>query len=89
MNKVNILGVYVDKLDIQEASDKIIDYLKNGERKKCVYTPNSEIIMMAYKDKAFLEILNNADILTADGIAAEILNKTDVELIASAEIQEN
>lgn len=75
MNKVNILGVYVDKLDIKEASDKIIDYLKNGERKKCVYTPNSEIIMMAYKDKAFLEILNNADILTADGIGVVYASK--------------
>ena len=75
MNKVNILGVYVDKLNIQEASDKIIDYLKNDERKKCVYTPNSEIIMAAYRDKDFLEILNNADILTADGIGVVYASK--------------
>jgi len=75
MNKVNILGVWVDKLSIEEASDKILEYLKNGEKKKCVFTPNSEIIMMAYKDAAFCKALNEADILTADGIGVVYASK--------------
>ena len=33
-----------------------------------VFTPNSEIILMAYKDEEFCDVLNSADLLTADGI---------------------
>jgi len=75
MDKVNILGVCVDKLSIEEASDRIINYLENGEKKKCVFTPNSEIIMVAYKDKGFCDVLNDADILTADGIGVVYASK--------------
>ncbi len=75
MDKVNILGVRVDKYTIGEAADKIYEYMKNGDKRKCVYTPNSEIIMMAYKDKGFCEILNSADILSADGIGVVYASK--------------
>ena len=75
MDKVNILGVRVDKYTIEEAADKIIGYMQNGERRKCVYTPNSEIIMMAYKDKSFCDVLNRADILSADGIGVVYASK--------------
>jgi len=68
MDKVNILGVKVTKHTISTASDAIFDFIKNGERKKCVYTPNSEIIMVAYRDEKFRNILNSADLLLADGI---------------------
>lgn len=66
-NKVNILGVNIDKVNIDEAVLKIFDML---EERKChsVFTPNSEIILNAYKDPEFAEILNSADLLTADGI---------------------
>lgn len=75
MDKVNILGVKVDKYTIEEAADKIIDYIKNGEKRKCVYTPNSEIIMMAHKDENFRNVLNGADILSADGIGVVYASK--------------
>lgn len=75
MNKVNILGVMVDKCSIGEASDKIMEFIENGEKRKCVYTPNSEIIMMAYKDSEFCKILNDADLLTADGIGVVYASK--------------
>ena len=68
MDKVNILGVKVSKHTIDSASDLIVKYIKDGERKKCIYTPNSEIIMVAYRDKEFCDVLNRADVLLADGI---------------------
>ena len=37
-------------------------------RNHAVFTPNSEIIYMAYKDAEFCDLLNSADMLTADGI---------------------
>ena len=66
-NKVNILGVNIDKVNIDEAVLKFFDML---DERKChsVFTPNSEIILNAYKDPEFAQILNSADLLTADGI---------------------
>lgn len=67
-NKVNILGVLVDKVTIAQAADKIMSFISEGGETKAVYTPNSEIIMHGYRDASLRDILNNADMLTADGI---------------------
>ena len=75
MEKVNILGVNVSKHTIDSASDMIFDCVKNGKRNVCVYTPNSEIIMMAYRDSGFSKILNDADALLADGIGVVYASK--------------
>lgn len=75
MNKVNILGVKVSKHSVESASDLIIKYIKNGDRRKCIYTPNSEIIMVAYRDKEFCDTLNRADALLADGIGVVYASK--------------
>ncbi len=66
--KVNILGVLVDKVNVDEASDKIMEYIEAKDRVAAVFTPNSEIIMMAYRDEEFKKLLNSSDLLTADGI---------------------
>jgi len=77
MDKVNILGVKVSKHTVDSASDLIVKYIKDGERKKCIFTPNSEIIMAGYRNSEFADLLNSADVLLADGIgvvyAAKIL----------------
>lgn len=65
--KVNILGVKVDKLTLGEAKDAVMGFF-DSEGGKVIYTPNSEIILHASKDAAFREKLNEADLLTADGI---------------------
>ena len=67
MDKVNILGVHVDMANISQATDCIMRFL-DEDKFHAVYTPNSEIIMLAYKDEKFCKLLNNADLLTADGI---------------------
>lgn len=89
MNKVNILGVNVDKVTISEAADKIFGMLSE-ERPHCIFTPNSEIIMLAYKDSEFCEVLNKADLLTADGIgvvyASKILKNPITERAAGYDI---
>ena len=85
MEKVNILGVNVDKTTHSEAVAKILRMLSEpGDH--AVFTPNSEIILMAYKDPEFCEILNSADLLTADGIgvvyASKILRNPVPERVA-------
>lgn len=89
MNKVNILGVKVDRIGINDAADKIFGFLSGNECAK-IYTPNSEIIMMGYNDKNFAKILNEANILTADGIgvvkAAQMLKNPVPERAAGFDI---
>ena len=64
MEKVNILGVNVDMVTIPQAADRIMEFF-NEDRLHSVFTPNSEIIMAAYRDAEFCEILNNADLLNS------------------------
>lgn len=89
MDKVNILGVNVDMTNISESADIIFNFLSE-DRLHRIYTPNSEIIMTAYKDKEFADILNRADLLTADGIgvvyASKILGKPIKERAAGFDI---
>lgn len=88
-NKVNILGVAVDKVNVSGAVDKIMQFL-NEDRLHSVYTPNSEILMAAYKDENFKEVLNKSDLLTADGIgvvyASRILKNEISERAAGYDI---
>jgi len=67
-SKVNILGVRVDKVNVSQATKIIMDYIKSKDRVASVFTPNSEIIMMGYRDKEFRDVLNKSELLTADGI---------------------
>ncbi len=88
-DRVNILGVYVDMVNIRQAADRIMQFFNEPGVHK-VYTPNSEIIMAAYKDESFKELLNNAELLTADGIgvvyASKILKKPIAERAAGYDI---
>ncbi len=89
MSKVNILGVNVDTYNIEDSAERIILFTEK-EGLHTVYTPNSEIIMMAYQDPEFCRILNSADLLTADGIgvvyASRILGKPIPERAAGYDI---
>lgn len=88
-DKVNILGINVSKVTISGAVDKLMQFL-NEDRLHSVFTPNSEIIMAAYKDAEFGEVLNRADLLTADGIgvvyASRILKNPISERAAGFDI---
>ena len=88
-DKVYILGVWVDMVYIPRAAEKIMQFF-NEEGLHKVYTPNSEIIMAAYKKNEFRDVLNNAELLTADGIgvvyASKILGKPIAERAAGFDI---
>ena len=51
-----------------ESSAEYILNLAETDGLNYVFTPNSEMVMAATKDKEFENILNSADLLTADGI---------------------
>ncbi len=86
---VNILGVKIDKVTEKEAFSRAKGFLKKEGVSK-IYTPNPEIIMTAKEDSEFMEILNSADLLTADGIGvvygAKILGTPIPERVAGFDL---
>ncbi len=67
MNKVEILGVKIDNLSLQEVLEKIKLFL-NSQNQHFIVTPNPEFLVASNKDEDFKKILNYADIACADGI---------------------
>ncbi len=64
---VEILGVKVDRITFDEAVNKAESLVK-AKGVSAIFTPNPEIIMAAKDDSEFRDILNSADLCTADGI---------------------
>lgn len=72
--KVNIMDVPINKVTMEEATNKVVTYL-SGDGKHTVFTPNPEIIMEAQEDDEFMKILQEADLVVADGIGVVLASK--------------
>ena len=64
--RVDVLGVEFDRLDLPSAADLILERLDRGER-TFVITANPEFIMLARHDREVAEIARQADIVVPDG----------------------
>ncbi len=71
---INILGVNVSSATVSDAVQLISGAISSGN-KMSVFTPNSEIILSAYKDAQFKNIINSASLCTADGIGVIYASK--------------
>jgi|LSQX01.3.fsa_nt_gb N-acetylglucosaminyldiphosphoundecaprenol N-acetyl-beta-D-mannosaminyltransferase len=74
MEKVNILGVPVDNTDMKGALARVKELLA-GEGVGTVYTPNSEMVVNAVKDREFMEILKYGDLVVPDGIGIVLASR--------------
>ena len=74
IEKIDILGAQIANLTCEEAAEIILKRL-NEKETTCVYTPNSEIIENFRKDTELINLLNSADILTADGAGVVLGSK--------------
>ena len=72
--KVTILQVPFNSLTYQAALDTLLNFLKT-DRNHLVVTPNPEAVMLAGKNKNFLHILQNADLVLPDGIGIMLAAK--------------
>ena len=75
-NKVRILGIDVDNINVDEAGE-ITKQLVESSNKSCkvIVAPNTEFIMMAQKDEEFYNILRGADLATPDSVGVMIGGK--------------
>lgn len=72
--RLNVLGVGVSRCDMRGATDFLMAAL-SGEGLTSVYTPNSEILLHAYKNSDYRDILNRGSLVTADGIGVVYASK--------------
>lgn len=87
--RVDILGVLLDHVNMEQTLNKILTFIKDNGVAKAIFTPNPEFIMMAKEDSEFKEILNHADLVIADGIgvvlASKILSNEHLERVTGFE----
>lgn len=64
--QVTILGTNVHSVSQQEALEIIAEFIASGKPHHII-TANAEIVYQAYHDQTRRQIINNADLVTADG----------------------
>jgi len=74
LEKVNILGIPVDKLTEKEVLEKINDFI-NERRFHLIVTINSENATKALENKKFLDVIKNSDLVIPDGIGIIVASK--------------
>lgn len=74
MNKIRILNVEFDNINMNEAIDKCNKFL-DKDKLSYIVTPNPEIVMEAKEDNQFNKILNEANLVIPDGIGIIIASK--------------
>lgn len=89
VNSVNILGVNVNSVSMEQARDTALGFLESEEL-SVIYTPNSEIIYYASENSEFADIINKADLIVPDGIGvvygAKLLGKPLPERVAGFDL---
>ncbi|MDF2984970.1 MAG: exopolysaccharide biosynthesis protein WecB/TagA/CpsF family [Eubacterium sp.] len=89
---VEIAGINIDDLSMEEAVEKIYEFIES-DKNHAVYTPNAEIMMDGITNKEMKAILNNADMLVADGagvvLASKILGKEVAEKVSGVDLVKN
>ncbi len=68
LNTVNILGTPVTSSSEDDILQYILLRLENKDSKTVIFTPNPEIVVRAYHNKVYQEVLNDADVLLPDGV---------------------
>lgn len=64
--RLEILGIGIDKVNSQQALERIGEFIASGESHQIV-TANAEIIYQASKNEKMRNVINNAQMVTADG----------------------
>ncbi len=93
MEKINILGININNVNMEEALEFCINAIANKDKKSgctAIYTPNSEMLVEAVKDRSFEEVLLKGDLLVPDGIglikAARFYRKKFKEKVAGTKL---
>src|SRR5699024_3396823 len=67
MKRISILNVPFIKIDQEHFVQKLHENIKD-KQKAFVVTANPEIVMLAQRNKSYLQLINDATYVTADGV---------------------
>lgn len=70
---IQIFGVRIDNLSAEETKRKISISIENASRNLFVVTLNPEILLKAYQDGSYKNILNSADLNICDGFGIKLV----------------
>ncbi len=89
---VEIAGINIDDISMEQAIDRIYEFI-GSNKNHAIYTPNAEIMMDGITNREMKTILNNADMLVADGagvvLASKILGKEVAEKVSGYDMVKN
>lgn len=89
---VNVLGIKFSNVNMEQAVKKSVDLI-NNDGNKMIFTPNPEIVIEASKDEKLANIINDADMVVADGIGvvigSKIIGKPLPERVAGYDLVQN
>lgn len=71
---IHIFGVRVDKVNMQEALSRCMEFVHTGSP-HLVVTPNAEILYRARHDPELAAIINGADLVVADGAGVVLASR--------------
>ncbi|MCF6097219.1 WecB/TagA/CpsF family glycosyltransferase [Thermovorax subterraneus] len=74
IRRIEILGVPLDKVTLEQAAQEVERMLDEGNT-KVIVTPNAEIIMAAQKNPALKNAIAASDLILPDGIGVVIASK--------------
>ena len=67
IKKVSIISTYIHNTSYRDACDRVTYWVKNNT--SCyIVAANVHVVMMGYWDRKYREILNNAELVTPDGM---------------------
>jgi len=72
--KIEIVGIKIDNVDMDEAADILAGYL-DLDSCSAVFTPNSEILLEAVTDRELEGVLNSGQLVVPDGIGVVIASR--------------
>lgn len=87
IDSVDILGVRVDKVTLDQAVGTVEGWLDEGHGKHYIVTPNVEFIMAAQKDGEFKKVLNQADLGLPDGFGLKLASDIK-DIVAGVDLME-
>ena len=92
-NKIFLLGVGINNINIQDTLEFIIKGLGKNEKKYYVVTPNPEILVIANANDNYKKVLNNAKLALPDGVgvmlASKFLSKPLGQRVTGVDLVEN
>ena len=88
-DRLNILDIWVDPVNREEAIERAQSFLRNGTRPHAIFATNPEKNYSVPKDPLLYETYKNADLLLPDGIgmviAARLLRGCNIDRVPGSE----